>query len=102
MNEFKSWIIANFDEGTLCDLAKNGAQNGFEGLIYDDETSELYKNHKDEIWKMLGDDGEDYGESILKMISHFRGANEVFRASNFETLLVWYAAEKVANQLIEA
>jgi len=51
---------------------------------------------------MLGDDGEDYGESILKMISHFRGANEVFRASNFETLLVWYAAEKVANQLIEA
>jgi hypothetical protein len=98
---FENWMLDQFDNDTLSDLARYGAQNGFSGLIYYSETTTLYRKYKDDIWEMLYDDAESHGVTILEMISNFGGAKNVANAGQLENLLVWYAAERVAWQTTE-
>ena len=98
---FENWMLDQFDNDTLSDLARHGAQNGFSGLIYYSETTALYRKYKDDIWEMLYDDAESHGVTILEMISGFGEAKNVANADQLENLLVWYAAEKVAWQTTE-
>jgi hypothetical protein len=93
---FKNWVQKRFDHNQLADLCNHGAVNGFSGLIYYSECCKLYKKFKDEIWDMLHDEAESMGISILEMISQFRKADGILTVDAFETLLVWFTAEKIA------
>lgn len=98
---FTSWMQHNFCRQTLKDIAQHGADKGYAGLIYYHDTCKLYSRFNEEIWEMLGDDADNFGQSPLQLIASFNSANTVCSAVTFENLLTWYAAERTARQLTD-
>jgi hypothetical protein len=98
MKTFESWMRRHFDRGQLSDMVKHGVQGGFPGLIYYSETTALYRKFQDEIWENLYEDSTDYGCNILELINNMNGT--VDSSDTFENLLVWYMAEKTANNIL--
>jgi len=94
-------MIESFSHDELADMVNHGVSGGYCGLIYYSETTQLYQQYKDEIWDMLYDDAESQGGTILEMIAQFSGSKNVGSSDQFENLLVWYAAEKIAYELTE-
>lgn len=87
---------------TLRDIARHGADAGWPGLTWYTDTTKLYQEHADEIWEALYEDAQDLhlGDgptNVIKLISNFGGATNVGSAVQFENLLVWYMAERVAR-----
>ena len=77
------------------------AQYGGSELIFS-ETSFLYDTYQNEIWKMLWEGTKDFGnEHVLDFISSFNGANDVGCELTFKNLLIWYAIERLANQIVK-
>ena len=101
MKTFRNWLVSQYNQDELRDLAERGAQDGFNGMIYHSETSELYKKHYDEIWEMLQEDAEAQGITELQLIASFGGAEHACNKQKFENLLVWYAAERTAQKIID-
>ena len=83
----------------ISDIAKHGCSGGVAGLTYYNETCAFYDKHKDEIWDMLYDMSEDQGFSIPFLISDFNGARNVSCEDTFKNLLVWWAVERVAQNI---
>lgn len=99
---FEQWLRNQYIHDELADIANHGAQSGFTGLIYYDETSDLYDHYSDEIWQMIEKDREDFGmKTCLELITSFNGAKDVANDAQFKNLLVWYAAERIAFKLTE-
>lgn len=96
---FESWMKSNFSAEELSDIANHGADGGWHGLTYYGDTCKLYSRFKDEIWEMLSADADDMGMNILEMIANFGGAKSVQNCQHFENLMVWYAAERIANEV---
>lgn len=69
---FRGWMKANFTRQDLKDMVTHGVSSGFSGLIYYTETAKLYDKFSNEIWDAL-----------------------------FKNLLVWYMAERTAQELLE-
>ena len=99
---FKGWMIETFSRDELDDISTYGAQNGYRGLTYYRDTEELYKTYESDIWGLLADDADNFGsKNLLELISTFNGAKNVDSLSQLTNLLVWYAAEKIAREVIE-
>ena len=100
MNTFKDWLLENLEE-ELKDIATHGCEGGFTGLIYYHETSLLYDTYQKEIWEMLSEDAESFGDgNVLSFITSLNGSKNVEDEVTFKNLLVWYAAERLADQII--
>jgi hypothetical protein len=97
---------------TLQDVARGGADAGFSGFIYYDDTVGFTRRNRALIWKQLEEDSDNYGQSVADMVcgfNCFKGytPNEVLaglygRGDNVTTVyngLAWYALETVASQL---
>ena len=95
---FEAWMKRNLSKGQLKDLAAHGADAGWPGLTYYKDTCKLYEKYKDEIWEWLLEDAEECGQSVFEMIAGFGGAKDVGSCDQFENLMVWYAAERVARE----
>ena len=104
---------------TLKDVANNGADVGFSGFIYYNETCKFFDDNKDLLMEQLLEDRVNIGySSLTEMLSSFKCFKDVDTydieaflinsedESNEEqtTLkngLAWYALESVAWQLEE-
>ena len=99
---FKQWMLRSFTKRELSDIATRGARMGCSGMIYYRDTSYLYQKFKDEIWNILVDDMKvsDY-DNIFDFISQkfSKRSKEVETKNQFEALLVWYAAERIAREV---
>jgi hypothetical protein len=95
---FKAWMLANFEPDQLSDIASHGADAGWHGLIYYTDTCKLYQRFKSEIWEMLLEDAESLGQNVFEMIANFGRAKDVGSADQFENLMTWYAAERIARE----
>jgi hypothetical protein len=99
---FKDWMRKNFEKQNLEDIVNYGCSGGFSGLTDYSDTTAIYRHFSGELWEMLNDDSENYGSNnICEFIGTFGGANNVGAAHQFENLIVWYAAERVATELLE-
>jgi hypothetical protein len=102
MNTFKNWLLENLKE-ELTDIATHGCEGGFTGLIYYHETSLLYDTYQNEIWEMLCEDAESFCDgNVPSFISSLNGSKNVSDEITFKNLLVWYAAERLADQIINS
>ena len=100
MITLKDWLLEHLKE-ELKDITTHGCQEGFPRLTTYSETSALYETHEKEIWKMLSEDAESLGDgNILNFISSLNGSKNVDDETTFKNLLVWYAVERLANQII--
>ncbi len=98
----KEWMMQQFDKDELMDICSYGCISGYPGLIYYSETTELYREYEDEIWEMLQEDADSFGcSSIAELIATFNGAKDANNRDQFENLLVWYAAERIAREETE-
>jgi hypothetical protein len=100
MKTFRNWMSSHFDLEALRDMVNHGVASGFTGLIHYHETAALYKEFQDDIWEMMEEDAEAYGFSILELIASFPRSKKVCIPAQLENLLVWYAAEKIACEIV--
>jgi hypothetical protein len=99
---FKQWMLRSFTKRDLSDIATRGARMGCPGMIYYRDTSHLYQKFKDEIWNILVDDMKvsDYDNLFDFMSQTFsKRSKEVETKNQFEALLVWYVAERIASEV---
>ncbi len=87
----------------LDDLARHGCSSGMvSGLIYYNETSKFYQEHKTEIWEQLAEDADSHGTSIMEMLGEIQCFREnVTDEDTFENYMAWYAYEAAAQALID-
>ena len=98
---FKQWLLRNFDKKNLSDIATNGARMGFTGMSYYRDTSHLYKKFEKEIWDILVNEMKMSGcDNVFDFIcqTFTKRSKEVETPNQFEALLVWYVAERIASK----
>jgi len=95
---FRAWMKNTFTKGELRDIANHGADGGSQGLTYTQDTVELFDKYGDEIWDMLYEDSQNYGAAnTVAFVAGFNRIDMVDTLDGFKNLMVWYAAERVAQ-----
>ena len=98
---FESWIRANFSNSDLRDMIRHGVSSGFGGLTYYRDTCKLYDKFSDEIWNLLYDDAQNMGyNNVLKFIVECFRDSDISDEVDFKNLLVWYAVERIAQNIV--
>ena len=99
---FKEWMLDRLDAGQIEDICDHGVDGGFPGLTYYSDTCKLYEEHKEEIWDALFEDADSLGyKTALDLMADFGTAKNVGSADQFENMLTWYMAERVARDLVD-
>ena len=97
---FKDWFKEHLGEHAQ-DIATHGADCGFAHITYYGECVELYKRFEPEIWEMLVEDSESCGyKTPMEFVATFNRSNMADDPDTFKNLLVWYACERVAHELV--
>ncbi|PSF33932.1 hypothetical protein C7H19_19270 [Aphanothece hegewaldii CCALA 016] len=98
---FTNWFKANLHEYAE-DIALHGADGGFPYITYTSDTVKIFDKFADEIWDMAVEDAEDTGyKNVAAMIAEFGRSDMLDDFDSFKNLMVWYACEKFAHQLID-
>lgn len=99
---FTNWFKANLRQYAQ-DIASHGADCGFPYITYTADTVEIFDKFANEIWEMAVEDAEDLGyKNVTAMIAEFNRSDMLSDFDSFKNLMVWYACEKLAHQLIDA
>ena len=100
-NSFKVWFLENLGEHAA-DIAQHGADTGWPHITYTNDCVKLYDQYQEDIWEMLNEDIEDMGyDNPIAFIATFKRVDMAFSNDGLKNLLVWYACERIANQLEE-
>lgn len=96
---FRELILNNFDDFNLTDIATQGCEGGFNGLIYDSELIDLYDRYHYEMWAMMNanhdENPTDNGPlSVLNI-------NKCVDDTSFKRQIVWYCAEFIASEYVQ-
>jgi hypothetical protein len=93
------WMKANFNTDELRDIARHGAGTGWPRLTYYTDTTKLYDKFADEIWEALWSDTQDFGyDSVYKLLGTFNANHMPATDAQFKNQLVWYLAERIAQE----
>lgn len=99
---FKDWFAANLAEDAE-DIVNHGVDAGFSGVIYTNECAELFDRFEDELYSMVSDDAEEFDyKSVPAYLATFGRADMAETFSGLKTLIVWYAVERMASELVNA
>jgi len=103
MNTIKKYMLDNYTNDELKDIVAHGCISGCAGtLIYYKDTVSFYENYENEIWGMLNNDMEEQGyNSVFELLVNFNHTWQVKCGDTFKNFLAWYAAEKVAKEIID-
>ena len=99
---FKQWMLRSFSKADLRDITKRGARMGCPGMIYYRDTSHLYNKFKKEIWDILVNEMKmSDSDNVFDFISQTfsKRSKEVETPNQFEAMLVWYVAERIASEV---
>jgi hypothetical protein len=115
-------ILRKLNREELADVAKHGADTGWNGFTYYTETNNFFKAHKADILAMAKQDADDFGQEMLQMVQGFNclsdknnskgkplySLDEIAAALHSDkgegstvirNALAWYALEAVAREL---
>lgn len=104
-------------EDMLDDVADYGADGGFPGFTYYNETCKFYADNKDEINQLVENMAEELGEEPISMVQGFncikgdfnqkeiaqtmygnRTKEEENDLCQIDNALAWFALEEIANR----
>lgn len=91
---FKDFMISTYNLEELQDIARYGCQGGVSGMIYYEETTDLYFAHSEELHQMLGDYETEFGEYPQYIIKNLGDGVQ------FRNAVVWFCAEVLAQSLV--
>lgn len=102
MQKIKQYILDNYELETIQNIVNHGCVSGVANtLIYYHDTVAFHDEHEAEIWDMLYQDAQDQGYTVVELIGHFNGQKNVGSMDQFKNMLVWYAIEAAALDIIE-
>lgn len=96
---FAQWMSETYTVGELSEIAEHGCSGGVPGMIYYTETTAIFERFEDELWDMLAEDADNFGyPTALAFLASLNGAQDVSTPAQERNLIVWYAAERVAQE----
>lgn len=96
---FRRWFTRNLKQSAE-DIATHGADCGYPSITYTSDTVKLYDRYEDDIYDMLYEDADSMGyDSPEALIATFRRKDMLSTPECRKNLLVWYACEKVAQEI---
>lgn len=99
---FTEWMRNQYDNDELRDITEHGMDAGFSGLIYTTECCRVFDQYADEIWDLARETADSIGaENVADMIADFRRSDLLESWDQFRNLMVWFAAEEIARQLVD-
>lgn len=106
MNTIKEVLLSgDYDADEIESIANNGCSGGVSGFIYYSETVKFHDEHEEEIWTIVEEDTKDFSPAkrlnMLDFISSLNGSENVSSIEELKNLLVWYAVEKVAREIVD-
>jgi hypothetical protein len=90
---FKNFMRNTYSIDELKDIASYGCQGGVSGLIYYEETTDLYFRYSEELHQIIGDYADELG-CVPEYIT-----NKLGDAVQFRNAVVWFCAESYAREL---
>jgi hypothetical protein len=98
---------------TMLDVSRHGANCGFGGFIYYNETSQFYRENQSEIIDLLTDLADQMGQTKMDLVKGFRCTEDATEDEIAYTLfgnpqdhdtyvancLAWFALETLANEI---
>jgi hypothetical protein len=94
MNEFKQYLLDNYDHNTLADIANHGCSGGVVGMIYYYDTEALYLKFAHAIHEAINEYMGVTGERPLYVVE-----DDLDNFQSFANSVVWFAAEWFADQI---
>lgn len=102
MEGFKAWFKENLRDSAR-DIAEHGADSGFPHITYTSDTVELFDRFGSEIWDYAVEQADDMGcKNVAEMIAGFGRADMLGGLDQFKNLMVWYACEEIAHQMVDS
>ena len=95
MNEFKQYLIDNYDHNTLADIARHGCSGGVSGMIYYEQTSALYRKFAHALHDAVREYKIATGELPQFIVQ------ELDDFGSFSNSMVWFAAEYFAHEITQ-
>jgi len=100
--DFKEWMKEEFEFGELEDIATYGARGGYRHLTWNSDIERLYDRFEGELWNLLALGADEFDcKHVLGFLGTMNGAKNVGDLKSLKALIVWYAAEEAARQLVE-
>ena len=103
MNQIYKAIKKHSDALTLEDflqIAEHGADTGWAGFCYYNETVLFYNDNETLLWDFLESESEEFGEaSIISFLHTHCNTKEICSLTHFKNWMAWYALESVAYWL---
>lgn len=94
-NKFKQWLVDNYEQNTLADMANHGCAGGIGGLIYYTETKAVYRQFAEDLHEILNEYRDQVGEWPDYVTS------ELGDFVRFANAVVWFCAEFMAQELTQ-
>lgn len=99
---FNEWFNENLKDSAE-DISNHGADAGYQYITMTQECVELYERFESDIWEMLREDAESFGhENPMALVATFGRQDMLEDPDQLKNLLVWYACERRARELVEA
>lgn len=99
---FEAWYKANLKDYQE-DIAAHGADAGYPKITYTADTCKIFDRFAEQIWDMAVEDAESMGyKNVAAMIAEFGRSDMLDSIDSFKNLMVWYACEKLAHQIVNS
>lgn len=99
MSEFRKWFRRNLSDYAK-DIANHGADAGYPRITYTSDCVKIFDRFADEIWEMAVEDAEEFGhKNVAEMLASFKRTDMMSYWEGFRNLMLWYACEKVAQEM---
>ena len=102
VQEDNKQAIQDGNANYLREVIENGCISGIVSrLIYYEDTTEFYEQHKQEINELLTEVINEIGFSVDELIKNWDITDPLALDTHNQNLLAWWAYETVAQQLYE-
>ena len=84
----------------ILQIAEHGADAGWNGFSYYNETVQFYNDHETLLWDLLESEADEFGEeSVITFLDKHCNTKDVANLTQFKNWMAWYALESVAYWL---
>ena len=96
----KDFLVREYRD-ELSEIVSYGCGVGWHGLTYTSDINRFHDQWESEIWDVVNELADDYGESALSFLSGANSVGEVTDLSDIKQLAVFVAVEHLAYVVTE-
>jgi hypothetical protein len=94
IKSFTQYMADNYSVEELADIAVHGCEGGVSGMIYYNETTDLYNEYADDLHAIVGEWQEQTGMMPISITENLDNGRM------FRNAMVWVSAQLVAGLAI--